>query len=68
MKIAHFLVLLLASYLVGLLSGMPPIDTVDSIASGFGSTLKSVGIVILLGCIMATVLERTGAILGVILI
>jgi len=47
---------------------MPPIDTVDSIASGFGSTLKSVGIVILLGCIMATVLERTGAILGVILI
>jgi len=61
-KLHIFLVLLLTSYLVGLLAGMGPVETVDTIAAGFGSTMKSIGIVILFGCIIAVILERSGGI------
>jgi GntP family gluconate:H+ symporter len=57
-----FLVLLLASYLVGLIAGIGPVKTVEIIAVGFGSTLKSIGIVIIFGCIIAAFLEGSGAI------
>ncbi|MGB4338489.1 MAG: GntP family permease [Bacillota bacterium] len=67
-----FLVLLLAALFVGLLARTPPpIPSVDAqgnavpglldvIASGFGSTLTSIGIVIVAGTIIGTILEKTG--------
>lgn len=61
-KLHIFLVLLLASYIVGIVAGLGPVNTVNTIAEGFGGTLKSIGIVILLGCIIAVILERAGAI------
>jgi len=65
-KLHIFLVLLLASYFVGLASGMDPGRVVDTIASGFGGTLKSIGIVILFGCVIATFLEKSGAIFSMV--
>ncbi len=76
LKVNAFLVLLLAALLYGLLSyiftGTPEILDVKKnnqtiqglitlITSGFGSTLTSIGIVIILGTIMGYFLEKTGA-------
>ena len=55
-----FLALLLAALGFGLLSGMPPLDVVQSINQGFGGILGYIGIVILAGSIIGTFLERSG--------
>ena len=44
--------------------GTPWQDIEGTINSGFSSTIKSVAIVIFLGCTMGTVLEKTGAASG----
>lgn len=67
-----FLVLILAALFVGLLAVNPPLISktvdgkavsgiVESIAEGFGGTLTSIGIVIVAGTIIGTILEKTGA-------
>ncbi|MBO8126900.1 MAG: GntP family permease [Firmicutes bacterium] len=67
-----FLALMLAAFGVGLLAfNPPPVSTVgpdgqevlgliEVIAGGFGGTLKSIGIVIVAGTIIGTILEKTG--------
>ncbi len=55
-----FLVLLAASYGVGMLSGLSAAGTVDAITDGFGGTIGYIGIVIAAGTIIGAVLERTG--------
>lgn len=67
-----FLVLILAAFIVGLLARTPPpVPTVDAqgnpvpglidvIASGFGGTLTNIGIVIVAGTIIGSILEKTG--------
>lgn len=57
-----FLVLLLAGYLMGIMAGMDPVRTIETITSGFGDTLRSIGIVITLGCVVSLFLERSGAV------
>jgi GntP family gluconate:H+ symporter len=59
-KVHPFLVLLLAAVVMGFISGMSANGIVDKIAEGFGSTLKSIGIVIALGTIIGTFLELSG--------
>lgn len=59
-KIHPFLVLLAASYGVGLLAGLPVEATVGAITQGFGGTVGYIGIVIAAGTIIGAVLERTG--------
>ncbi len=61
LKIHPFLVLLLASYGVGLISGMPASEIVKVITSGFGDIMGYIGIVIILGTIIGIVLEKSGA-------
>ncbi len=76
LKVNAFLVLLLSALLYGLLSyfltGTPPLlDTkkddkviqglINLITGGFGSTLTSIGIVIVLGTILGYFLEKSGA-------
>ncbi len=76
LKVNAFLVLLLSALLYGILSyiftGTPPlIDTkkddkvvqglINLITGGFGSTLTSIGIVIVLGTILGYFLEKSGA-------
>jgi GntP family gluconate:H+ symporter len=56
-----FIVLLLSGYFVGVLCGMPVDKLITTITSGFGSILGSIGIVIIAGTIIGTILEKTGA-------
>ena len=68
LKMHPFIVMTLSALLVGLLwgfmypdSGLTPAKVVDTVKSGFGSIMTSIGIVILCGTIIGTILEKTGA-------
>lgn len=50
-----------AACIAGVAGGMAVDETISSIASGFGSTLGSIGIVIGLGVMMGRILEVSGA-------
>lgn len=56
-----FIALLLAALITGLVGRMAPSEAIDAIQNGFGSTLKSTGIIIGLGVMMGGILEKTGA-------
>lgn len=56
-----FIVLLLSAYFVGLASGMSVDELLKTITSGFGGILGNIGIVIISGTIIGTILEKTGA-------
>ncbi|MBE2893849.1 GntP family permease [Spirabiliibacterium falconis] len=60
-KLHPFIALLIAAYGIALGSGIPLNDTVKTITSGFGGILAYIGIVIVLGTIIGTILEKTGA-------
>ena len=59
-KMNAFLVLLLAAFGTGLLSGMEPLTVIKTITGGFGSILGYIGIVIIAGTIIGTILEKSG--------
>ncbi len=59
-KLHPFLTLLLAATAMGFLAGLNSETIVLKITEGFGSTLKSIGIVIACGTIIGTFLERSG--------
>ena len=59
-KLHPFLALLLAALFYGIFTGMPLLALVDAINEGFGSTLRSIGIVIIAGTIIGAFLEKTG--------
>jgi GntP family gluconate:H+ symporter len=56
-----FLTLLFAGILFGLFSGMKLDKIISSLLTGFGSTLSSIGIVIVAGTIIGVFLEKTGS-------
>ncbi|MBR1552939.1 MAG: GntP family permease [Schwartzia sp.] len=56
-----FIVMILVSVAVGLICGMPAADVVKTVKNGFGGILSSIGIVIVAGTIIGTILEKTGA-------
>lgn len=53
--------ILLSAMILAIALGTPWQDIEDMISGGFSGTIKSVAIVIFLGCTMGTVLEKTGA-------
>lgn len=55
-----FLALFVGAILYGLLAGMSPDLILQSIAEGFGGVMGKIGLVILLGVIIGTFLEKTG--------
>jgi GntP family gluconate:H+ symporter len=55
-----FLALFGTAIIYGLLAGMPGDLILQSISEGFGGVLGSIGLLILLGVIMGTFLEKTG--------
>lgn len=63
-KMNAFLVLIGISFVFGLLIGLKPQDVIVGIKNGFGATLTNIGIVIVAGTIMGTILEKTGAALS----
>jgi len=61
LKIHPFLALLLAAYGVGFLSKMPVQFIGNVIAQGFGNLMTSIGLVIVFGTIIGTIMEKSGA-------
>jgi gluconate:H+ symporter, GntP family len=61
LKLHPFVVLLLASYLAGALAGLPLESIAASVALGFGDIMAYIGIVIVLGTIIGTILEKSNA-------
>ena len=69
-KVQAFLALILCTIIVGVVGGMPLANTtidgktigiVNSVTSGFGGTLGSIGIIIGFGVMMGQIFEATGA-------
>lgn len=60
-KLNAFIALILVAFFYGLIIGMPLLDIISHIRGGFGGTLGYIGIVIVAGTIMGTILEKTGA-------
>ena len=60
-KISAFLALLITSFAVGLLSHMEPGAILQSIASGLGSTMGSLALIIVFGAMLGKLLEESGA-------
>jgi gluconate:H+ symporter, GntP family len=60
-KLHPFLSLILAAYGLAFAAGLPSDKIATVITSGFGGTLTSIGIVIIAGCIIGTILEKSGA-------
>ncbi len=61
LKLHPFLALIISSFFVGIASGMPLLDVVTNINTGFGSLMTSIGIVIVAGTMIGVILERSGA-------
>jgi GntP family gluconate:H+ symporter len=60
LSVHPFLSLLITAILFGIASGMPLETLIASINEGFGKTLGSIGLVILLGVMIGTFLENSG--------
>lgn len=61
LKLHPFIVLLLASYIAGAMAGLPIEKIAGTIATGFGNIMAYIGIVIVLGTIIGTILEKSNA-------
>ncbi len=59
-KIQPFLTLLAAAVIIGLLNGIDGEIVLSQISNGFGNTLSNIGIVIALGTLIGTFLEKSG--------
>lgn len=64
LQVNAFLVLIGVAFFFGLAIGQPALEVLKGIKNGFGGTLTSIGIVIVAGTIMGTILEKTGAALA----
>ncbi len=60
-RLDAFAALLIAALVTGFVAGSPAPDILDSIVTGFGETLGSIGIVIGLGVAVGKILEVSGA-------
>ena len=60
-KIHPFLVLLMASFFFGFLANLPSDKLLKAIQTGFGDTLGNIGLIIIMGILIGTYLEKTGA-------
>src|SRR5690625_6228744 len=59
-KIHPFFVLLLAALGYGFLSGMDAALIIESVNSGFGNIMGSIGLIIYFGVVIGTLLEKSG--------
>ncbi|WP_282124414.1 GntP family permease [Algibacter mikhailovii] len=60
LKIHPFIVLILAAIALGLLVGLDGVETINVLLEGFGSTMKWIAIVVILGAFIGEVLNETG--------
>ncbi len=59
-QVHPFIVLFLVSLFYGLCAGMPLNEIIESVNNGFGDTLGSIGLLIILGVIIGAFLENSG--------
>ena len=60
-KIHPFLSIMGVSLILALVAGIPLTNIADVIGAGFSGTFSSIGIVIILGALIGSILEQTGA-------
>ena len=60
-KLHPFLSLILGTFFVGMASGMPLMKIVENVNTGFGGLMGGIGLVIVFGTIIGTILEKSGA-------
>ena len=60
-KVHPFLAIMGVSLILALLAGLPLTGIADVIGAGFSGTFSSIGIVIILGALIGSILEATGA-------
>lgn len=60
-KVHPFLSIMGVSLILALVAGIPLTQVADVIGAGFSGTFSSIGIVIILGALIGSVLEQTGA-------
>lgn len=60
LRIQAFIALLIASIVVGVIAGMPPMDIITTIQQGMGNTLGFVAVVVGLGAMFGAILEHSG--------
>ena len=60
LRIPAFIALLIASISVGIISGMNPLDIINTIKEGMGNTLGFVATVVGLGAMFGAILEHSG--------
>jgi GntP family gluconate:H+ symporter len=60
-KVHPFFSLLLGGILMGIITGMPLTKIASTLAGGFGGTMGSIGIIIVLGVILGHLLYKSGA-------
>ena len=59
-KLHPFLALLFGGLIMGILSGMPLNKIAGSLAAGFGGTMQGIGIIIILGVALGSLLHISG--------
>jgi len=59
-KTHPFIALILASIVMGLLAGLDSSTIINNLTTGFGETLKNIGIVIAFGTIIGVFMEKSG--------
>ena len=60
-KVHPFIVLIVAAYGTALASGLPPLEVEALVREGFGSLMRHIGLIIIFGTLIGTLLEKTGA-------
>jgi GntP family gluconate:H+ symporter len=63
-KLHPFLVLFSAALLLGILLGLPLIDSLTLVQQGFGQIIEKIGLLILFGTTIGVAMERSGATLS----
>lgn len=61
LRIHPFISIMLTSLIFAIIAGIPLVEIPNVIGTGFSNTFKSIGIVIILGALIGTLLEKTGA-------
>ncbi len=61
LKVHAFIAIMLIALIFALVGGLSFAEIPDIIGEGFSATFKSIGIVIILGALVGTLLEKTGA-------
>ena len=60
-RVNAFMALIISSLGIALMCGLSFADSISAVTSGFGNTMTSIGIIIVLGCIMGEFLAESGA-------